>query len=59
MELEIILSFSTDALKKIGNSKHILAWKSKWMSNESIKPPVTSNNSLSPALHFMKKLKYK
>ena len=27
-------------------------WKSKGLSNESIKPPATSNNSLNPKLYF-------
>ena len=39
--------------KKIGNSKHIPAWKSKVLPDKSIKPPTTSNNSLSPALNYI------
>ena len=39
--------------KKIGNSKHIPAWKSNVLPDKSIKPPTTSNNSLSPALNYI------
>ena len=38
--------------KKIGNGDHISLWKSKGLSDESIKPPTTSNNSLAPALNY-------
>ena len=34
--------------KKIGNTDNILPWESKGLSDEVIKPPTTSNNSLSP-----------
>ena len=30
----------------------MLSWQSKGISNESIKPPATSNNSLSPRLRY-------
>ena len=30
----------------ITNTDHISSWKSKGLSNESIKPPTTSDNSL-------------
>ena len=39
-------------LKKIANSNHILAWKSKGLADESIKPPTASNNSLATALNY-------
>ena len=39
--------------KKIGNTKYILAWKTKGLSGESIKPPTTSNNSHSPSLDYI------
>ena len=46
--------------KKIANSNNILAWKSKGLSNESIKSPAVSNNSLAPALsHIKTKLRVK
>ena len=31
---------------------YVLSWQSKRLSNESIKPPLTSNNSLSPRLSY-------
>ena len=40
-------------LKNIGNSDHISAWKSKLLSDESIKLPGTYNHSLSPALNYI------
>ena len=38
--------------KKIGNTDHISEWKSKGLSDEVIKPPTTSNNSLSQKLSY-------
>ena len=38
--------------KKIGNTDHISVWKSKGVSDESIKPPATSDNSLAPSLDY-------
>ena len=34
------------------SSSAITAWNSKGLSNESIKPPATSDNSLNPATHY-------
>ena len=39
--------------KKISNTDRILVWKSKGLSDESVKPPATSNNSLVPALSYV------
>ena len=36
----------------ITNTDYISSWKSKGLSTESIKPPTTSNNSLSPKLNY-------
>ena len=36
----------------ITNTEHISLWKSKGLSTESIKPPTTSGNSLTPALSY-------
>ena len=36
--------------KKISNSKHISAWKSKGFSDESLKPPGGSYKSLAPVI---------
>ena len=38
--------------KDITNTDYISSWKSKGVSAESIKPPTTSNNSLTPALSY-------
>ena len=31
---------------------HVLPWQSKGLSNDRIKPPATSNNSLTPELNY-------
>ena len=31
---------------------HVLSWQSKGLSNESIKPPTTTNNNLTPELNY-------
>ena len=36
----------------ITNTDYVLSWKSKGLSAESIKPPTTSDNSLTPALNY-------
>ena len=38
--------------KVITNTDYISSWKSKGLSSESIKPPTTSNNSITPALTY-------
>ena len=38
-------------LKKSGDTDQFSAWKSKGLSDESIKHPTTSNNSLAPSLN--------
>ena len=38
--------------KIIANTKYISEWKSKGLSDESIKPPPTSDNSLTPLINF-------
>ena len=35
----------------ITNTDYILLWKSKGLSTESIKPPTTSDNSLTPSIN--------
>ena len=35
------------------NNSNILSWKSKGLSNESIKPPSTSNKMLNPSLDYV------
>ena len=34
----------------VGVTDYVSSWQSKGLSNESIKPPTTSNNSLNPKL---------
>ena len=36
----------------VTNTNYISSWKSKGLSAESIKPPTTSNNSLTPELNY-------
>ena len=36
----------------VGVTDCVLSWQSKGLSNESIKPPATSNNSLNPRLSY-------
>ena len=38
--------------KVIANTDYVSSWKSKGLSAESIKPPTTSDNSLTPALSY-------
>ena len=35
-----------------GNLRYVLSWKFKGLSNESIKPPTTSDNGLAPILNY-------
>ena len=39
--------------KKIDNTYYISKWQSKGLSDEIIKPPTTSDNSLSPTLSYI------
>ena len=36
----------------VNTADYILSWQSKGVSNESIEPPTTSNNSLTPELNY-------
>ena len=38
--------------KVIANTDYVSSWKSKGLSAETIKPPITSNNSLTPAVSY-------
>ena len=38
--------------KMITNTDYVSSWKSKGLSAETIKPPTTSDNSLTPALSY-------
>ena len=37
---------------EISNTDYVSSWKSKGLSTETIKPPATSDNSLTPALSY-------
>ena len=39
-------------LNSVNVVDHVLSWRSKGISNESIKPPTTSNYSLNPRLNY-------
>ena len=39
--------------KKIDNCSHISSWKYKALSDESIKPLTTYDNSLAPSLNYI------
>ena len=45
--------------KMITNTDYISSWKSKGLSAESIKPPTTSDNSLTPELNYYDDFKVK
>ena len=36
----------------VNTADYALSWQSKRISNESIKPPITSDNSLNPELNY-------
>ena len=36
----------------VGVADHVLSWQSKGLPNESIKPPTTTYNSLTPELNY-------
>ena len=38
--------------KLITNTDYVSLWKSKGLSSENIKPPTTSDNSITPALNY-------
>ena len=39
-------------MNTIANTDYVLSWKSKGLSAESIKPPTTSDNSLTPEFNY-------
>ena len=50
----LVFQAKTRYFKVITNTDYISLWKSKGLSAESIKPPTTSDNSLTPALSYYK-----
>ena len=49
---KIIQYFNIKYFKVIANTDYVSSWKSKGLSAETIKPPATSDNSLTPALSY-------
>ena len=39
--------------KMAANPKYVSEWKSKGLSDESVKPPTTSGNSLNPLIDYV------
>ena len=52
----IVRYFKVDT---ITNTSYVSSWKSKGLSAESIKPPTTSDNSLTPELNYYDDFKVK
>ena len=48
----LIFQLTHRYVKIITNTKYISEWKSKGLSDESIKPPPTSDNSLTPLIDY-------
>ena len=44
-------------IKIVSNSDKVITWKSKGLSEESIKPLATSDNSLNPEIYYTKNAK--
>ena len=42
----------SECFQTIANTKKVTAWKLKELSNESIEPPSTSDNSLNPRINY-------
>ena len=45
--------------KIIANTKYISEWKSRGLSDESFKPPPTSNNSITPLIDYSYNIRVK
>ena len=48
----LVFQSSKKYLKVIDNTDYVSSWKSKGLSTETIKPPSTSDNSLTPAVSY-------
>ena len=48
----LVFQLMNKYFKVITNTDYVSLWKSKGLSAESIKPPTTSDNSLTPALSY-------
>ena len=49
--LPIFRYFKANAITNVTN--YVLSWKSKGLSGETIKPPSTSDNSLTPSINYI------
>ena len=49
---DLVLQPLNKYFKVITNTEYVSSWQSEGLSAESIKPPTTSNNSLTPALSY-------
>ena len=49
---EMVLQPLNKYFKVITNTDYVSSWKSKGLSAETIKPPTTSDNSLTPELNY-------
>ena len=49
--LPIFRYFKANVITNVTN--YVLSWKSKGLSGETIKPPSTSNNSLTPSINYI------
>ena len=50
-------SYDKIMIKIVSNSDKVITWKSKGLSEESIKPLATSDNSLNPEINYTKNAK--
>ena len=48
----LVLQPINNYFKLITNINYVSSWKSKGLSEESIEPPTTSDNSLNPELNY-------
>ena len=51
-QIYLVFQLINKCFKVITNTKYISSWKSKELSAESIKPPTTSDKSITPALSY-------
>ena len=49
---DLVLQLLNKYFKVITNTDYVSSWQSKGLSAESIKPPTTPDNSLTPALSY-------
>ena len=47
----IFMYFKVNNINNVAN--YVLSWKSKGLSDETIKPPSTSDNSITPSISYI------